>query len=70
MADAEGTQTLVLAGDFSKIVFESDGQRELPHLGKDKDGVSDSKIGKKEVSKGRLLRSSTRAPSRPSRPDL
>lgn len=52
------------------FLFDSEGDKQLSHLGKEKEGASDLEIGKKDVPTGHFLGCSSRTPSRPSRLDL
>lgn len=59
-------QVVVFSEEGEKVVSVFDGEGDLPHLGKERDKLSNSELVKKDVSKGHILRSSSRAPSRPS----
>lgn len=58
----EELQVVVFDGVLHGEASKSDGEEVLPHLGKVRDNSSDSEL----VSGGQVLRSSLRAPSKPS----
>lgn len=61
----ESLQVVIFVEGMDLVASMSDREGGLPHLGKEQDGSSNSEFVAKGVTSGRILCSSSKAPSSP-----